>query len=267
MCSIDFPSCWNWLATHLFSVDWGGVGKPLIGTLVGGGIAFYTNWWLQKQTRTRDNIAAGQRALFTIRSQFDDFCNCRYGLRVSMARVSEAMSKGPFWLYAKPMGFHFNAANVFDFKSLGFLLATEAGMKIYGRLQFLERTYLDFTGRLEDINTSALELQKESVPVYREKRDITFEEMENKLGPELIGRTNDQQCAVVLRLERDGPRYLKFYAQLNDALAKIFKGEKGFKKLPQLDTVTKFCEDQLPALPAVFVPYLVSIPVHADDGA
>jgi hypothetical protein len=103
--------------------------KSLIGTFIGAALAFLSNYWFKQQDQNREELAAGRRALFTIRSRLDDFINFRCAIQYSMGIVDKAMPNAPEWCYAKPMGFNFNPSNVFGFKSLNFLLSTSTGRR------------------------------------------------------------------------------------------------------------------------------------------
>ena len=132
------------------------VAKTLLGTFVGAGLAFASNWWFQRRARIRDELASGRRDLFTIRAQLDEFVNCRYAIRQEMSRMHVEIGDAPDWVYAKPLSFSFSSSNLFDFKSLAFLLSTATGRAAFERLQFTERTYLDITARLSDFHSSEI---------------------------------------------------------------------------------------------------------------
>ena len=242
-------------------MDWAGILNPLIGTLVGAGLAFLSNWFFQHKAQVRDNLAAGRRALFTIDAQFQELANYRYAMRHAISIVHKAMPEAAVWMFAKPMGYNFNPSNVFDFKALVFLLSTKSGREAFGRLQFVERTYLDFVARHTDLNASAQELQKAMAPIHREKGNISIPEMEKQLGLELTTKVRSHLQAVVLRTDRDEERYKKAYIQHNKVMFETFGKDV---RMPELSMTEKFTNASLPPLPASLVTYLNSIPLVAN---
>ncbi|BCK87355.1 hypothetical protein MIZ01_1133 [Sideroxyarcus emersonii] len=200
--------------------------KDIFNTAVGGLIAFGFNLVLHDRKETKENLAAGLAALFTIRSQFDDYLNCRLGIYNSIATTKSAQIPGaPDWSFVKPLGFNFNPSNVFDFKSIDFLLTSPSGKDVYQHLQLLERTYLDLMARYNDLNGSAIELQKTMSGIIQIKFNYqhpSFQTMEYEIGPELIGRVISQQHSVIVRLVRDEARYSKIFGMLQNELLTRF---------------------------------------------
>lgn len=232
--------------------------KTLIGAFVGAGLAFASNHWFQRRTQTRDDLAAGRRALFTIRSQMDDFVNCRFGIRHAAGVMVEAIGGGaPEWAFARPMGFNLSESNVFDFESLAFLLSTPDGRAAYESLQYVERTYLDLSARLSDYHTSTQELQRTLAPFTQAHADAGWQAMTDHLGPELVGRVRDHQRALMLRLDRDETRYWKAHTLLGDVMTKTF-GSDATMSLPKIPH--RYKQENLPALPPPLRAFVDAIP-------
>jgi hypothetical protein len=224
-------------------------GKTLSGTFVGAWLAFVSNMFMRYQNQYRDDLAAGRRALYTIRNQIDDFANFRYAFQHSVAQVGTGIPTAPEWCLAKPMGFNFNSSNVFDYKSLAFLLSKQIGRNAYQQLQFVERTYLDLIARHSDLNGSAIDTQKTMSELPKKLanfRDISLKSLEPHLGVELIYRVRDQLRAVALRVDQDEQRYMDSYNMLNNALEEIL-GKSA--KIPFIEIPDKFKKDNLPSLP------------------
>lgn len=237
------------------------IGTTLIGSFTGAGLAFISNWWAQRRIEKRDNLAAGRRALFTVRSQLDDFVNYRFGIQGAIAAIAGKLQGAPEWAYAKPIGFNFDESNRFDFGSLVFLLSKETGRAAFERLQLTERTYLDLMARHSDFNNSVIELQK-TLAFHRQHGNAgTFEQMESSAGPELVARVRDHQRAIVLRIDRDEQRYSKAYNLLNDAMTDLF-GSKAC--LPQTAIQEKFLQKNLPPLPPALRGYVDEVPKEPD---
>lgn len=238
--------------------DWAAdIGKALIGSFAGAGFAFLFNWRAERRIEKRDNLASGRRALFTIRSQWDDFLNYRSGIQRAIAAIAKEIPDAPEWAFAKPIGFNFNESNVFDFGALVFLLSTETGKAAFERLQFTERTYLDLMARHSDFNNSAIELQQ-TLAFYRQHgHTATLEEMERIIGPELIARVRDHQRAIVLRVDRDEQRYRTATNELNEALTAMF-GNKA--SLSQVTIPERYVQTNLPSLPPALRAYVDSVP-------
>ena len=236
--------------------DWD-IGKSLVGTFTGAGLAFLSNWWFQRRAKIQDNLASGRRALFTIRSQLDDLANYRYGLVNGISIAHRFMPGAVEWMLAKPIGFNFHESNTFDFKSLTFLLATRSGREIFAQLQFIERAYLDIMARHTDFNDSALELQKTLAPFHREHGSASIAAMEAHIGLELIARVRDQQRAVVLRVDRDEGFYRIVFDKLSALLIELY-GTKA--EMPKADILDKYKQVNLPPLPPSLRAYVDSIP-------
>lgn len=234
---------------NLFAKD---VLKTLIGTFVGAGLAFLSNFWMQTKIRRRDEIAAGLQALFVIRSQFDDYLNVRFAFYKSMSVMGDL----PECLYAKPMSLNFNESNVFDYKSLSFLLLLPAGVDAYTELQVIERKYFDLAARHEDLNNSAIERQKVTAELHQNNRineQTPFETIVQLIGPELSARLRDHLRAVVVRVAADERSYVHAYSALKKVLADYFGDEV---TLSEFEIPKKFAKENIPSIPIVFQPYL-----------
>jgi hypothetical protein len=230
--------------------------KTLLGTFVGASLAFIFNRYMESQNQYRNDLAAGRRALFTIRSQIDDFANFRYGFQHSIAQVNAGIPNAPEWCLAKPMGFNFNPSNVFDYKSLGFLLSGKTGRVAYQQLQLIERTYQDLMARHSDLNGSAIDIQK-AVSELQSKvanpHEISLSLLETLIGSELIHRVRDQLRAVALRVDQDEHRYLDALTMLNNALEDLL--DKNAKTSPPI-IPDKFIKTNLPPLPESLRSYI-----------
>jgi hypothetical protein len=174
-----------------------------------------------------------------------------------MNHVHQAIADTPEWALAKPIGFNSSESNLFDFKSLAFLLSTPTGRGAFEKLQSVERTYLDFMARLSDFNGSAQELQRTLAALHREQANPTWEAMERHIGPELRARVRDHQRSVVLRLDRDEQRYRNTFAMLNSVMAEMF-GSEGTMSEPT--TAERFQPANLPPLPPPLRAYVDSVP-------
>lgn len=235
-------------------------GKTISATFIGAWLAFLSNMFMRSQNQYRDDVAAGRRALFTVRSQLDDFINYRCAFHITLASLDKAMPNAPECFLAKPMGFNFNPANVYDFKSLGFLLSTSTGRRSYEYLQLTERTYLDFMARHTDLNDSAISLQKEMSQLHRNMAgfsELSLNSVESHLSPELVAGCRDHLRSVALRIDRDEQRYQNAFKQLNEALIDILGNEA---KLDSYEIPSKFRQANLPPLPQSLRSYVDQIP-------
>lgn len=224
-------------------------GKTLSGTFIGAWLAFISNMFMRYQNQYRDDLTAGRRALYTIRNQMDDFANFRYAFQHSIARVDAGIPGAPEWCLAKPMGFNFNSSNVFDYKSLGFLLSKQTGRDAYQQLQFAERTYFDLMARHSDLNSSAIDTQKamsELPNKIANFQEIPLKSLEPHLGFELVYRVNDHLRAVALRVDQDEHRYVDAHNMLNNALEDILGKDA---KTPFLQLHDKLKKENIPPLP------------------
>ncbi|HLP98990.1 MAG TPA: hypothetical protein VK149_11130 [Sideroxyarcus sp.] len=230
--------------------------KTLLGTFVGASLAFIFNRYMQSQNQYQDDLAAGRRALFTIRNQIDDFANYRYAFQSSVDHVNSGIPSAPEWCLAKPMGFNFNPSNVFDYKSLSFLLSKQSGRDAYQQLQLVERTYLDLMARHSDLNSSAIDIQKaisELQNTIGNIQNISLNSLESHVSAELVYRVRDQLRAVALRIDQDEQRYFDALNALNQALQEILGNDA---IIPFLTISEKLKKEKLPPLPHALRSYV-----------
>lgn len=249
-------SGWGW--GHFTS----GVVTTLIGSFAGAGFAFLANWISQRRIEKRDNTTAGRLALLTIRAQWDDFTNYRWGIFSAVANLyAQIGQNAPEWALAKPMAVNFSDSNAFKFESLGFLLSTSTGRDAFQKLQHLERTYFDLSARHVDFNAATQELQRSvatlQMGVANAER-LSYADLERHIGPELLTRVIDFQRAVVLRADRDEDRYKAAFESLNDAMVERY-GEK--VRMAEFTIPHGFKKEELQALPLALRTYLDKIPV------
>jgi len=230
-------------------------GKTLSGTFVGAWLAFVSNMFMRHQNQYRDDLAAGRRALYTISNQFEDFANFRRAFQHIVTQMDAGIPDAPEWALAKPMGFNFNSSNVFDYKSLGFLLSKESGRNAYQQLQYVERTYLDLMAWHSDLNSSVLDIQKAMNELSKKIanfQDIPLESLEPHLGLDLY-RVRDFLRGVALRVDQDESRYMDAHNMLNKALHEML-GKNA--TIPFIRIPDELKKENLPPFPKSIQSYL-----------
>jgi len=227
-------------------MSWAKFAIPIVGTFIGAGLAFLSNLYLQRRIRKQDNMASGYLALLTLRSQLDDFLNYRWAVRGGLAKASETRQGAPAWALLQPVGFNFNEGNLFEFKSLAFLLATEAGRGAFQQLQAIQRMYLDLTARHDDLDNSVQEAQQRLATCEADGENRSWDAVEKYLGPELIARVCSQLQNIVIRFDRDEDRYFEAFDMLNAVIGENFGGKV---KLPRATIPEKYKKAGLPPLP------------------
>ncbi|TDK65970.1 hypothetical protein [Sapientia aquatica] len=141
----------------------------------------------------------------------------------SLDDINTKLNGEPEWVLAKPISYDFNSSNVFDYKSLAFLLSIQSGREVFTRLQLAERAYLDLMSGLSEFNESALEKQKKmATSQLGENNFASLGEIERYIGVELVARTRDQLRGIVVKLAHDESRYIKAFESLNRVLVEIF---------------------------------------------
>lgn len=220
--------------------------KSIGGPFIGAGLAFATNWWFQNRKRCNDNTTAGNLALFTLTRQASDTYNVRRALRREFARKLAQQPEAPDWVLASPMPFTFDEGAVFDFPDLAFLADDSTGRTALRLLLMAQQRHSDLRARLGELHVSAIELQKASVPIWRDNINATYADMERDFGPELVARVRAQLRAVVVRTECDPETYESAFSALDAALTERF-GKKIWKQ--DIRPLPQFEVRNLPALP------------------
>jgi hypothetical protein len=127
--------------------------KTIFGTLMGAGLAFWSNWHFQKLQRNRANLSAGNMAIAILSRQFGDFVIFRAGFLNDI----EDRNKFPSWLQIKPSLFQFSDNLRFDLPSLAFL-SDGGNHDLLSKLMMAELKYHDLNN-LITLSTEACDLR------------------------------------------------------------------------------------------------------------
>jgi hypothetical protein len=202
---------------------WLDVLKALIGTAVGAGLAFASNYYLvQHLQRRREQYAAAVTAMEVLRTQLDDFRNYRKGFREELREQAKAAGGDhvPAWVVARPTTFYFFESLRFDYASLAFVLEY-GGHEALARVRYAERRYHELASLTREYNAAAQRKHERMA----EKIGIGTAEIahvEATVGPEIIGRLESMIGAIQKHLELDEKDYLEAETWLGDTVARAF---------------------------------------------
>jgi hypothetical protein len=202
---------------------WLDVLKALIGTAVGAGLAFASNYYLvQHVQRRRDQYAAAVTAMEVLRTQLDDFRNYRRGFREELGdQVNAAVGDHvPQWIVARPTTFYFFESLRFDYASLAFVLEY-GGHEALARVRYAERRYHELAGLTREYNAAAQrkhERMSEKIGI----KTAEVADVKAAVGPEIVGRLESMIGAIQKHLELDEKDYLEAETWLAEAVARAF---------------------------------------------
>jgi hypothetical protein len=224
---------------------------------LGVGAAFLLNVLYQRRVRRAEEHAAGALALFSLKALFKEFVTFRRFFQRHLAAQIAKYPGIPIWMCEQPSAFKFTDGQLFDFKSLSFLLTSKNGMAAFEALQVISETHFDLKAWYEALNESAIDYQRTIHDALPSKHGHTVAEIEASIPGDLKGRLGTQQQAVAVRVHQNEARYRKAYKRLRDSLVDEFSDAVKFGELEILD---KFKEANLPPLPHELLAYIESVP-------
>lgn len=184
------------------------IAPALIGSLVGGLLAFGSNWMLQSWERTRSRRAAVNSAIATLAMMNNDFGNFKGAYPRLLAQQREHLPGLPDWQIVLPINFNFSPDLKFSYAQLGFIAEFEPHDALLD-LHMAERRYRDLAATAKQLNEATMERQRKSETVLSGMTRLDKRVISERLGPELAGRLDGLHAAILQNLERDQESYDK----------------------------------------------------------
>ena len=201
---------------------WFDVLKALVGTAVGAGLAFASNFLILHLQRQQDRYAAAVTAMELLRTQVEDYLNFREEFLHELGeRRQPGESDGvPEWAVARPTAFYFFDSLTFDYPSLAFLL-NHGNHDALARLRCAERRYHELANLSREYNSVA-QRKHERMPARFRPGEPNVADLESVTGPEIVGRLESMISAIRRHLESDEMDYLAAKTVLRDTTAEAF---------------------------------------------
>ena len=200
---------------------WLDVLKTLIGTAIGAGLAFGSNYFIQHLQRRRDRYAALATAMEVLRTQLDDFRNYRTGFSAELAeQLAKQKHPVPEWAIARPLAFYFFDSLKFNYPSLAFVLEYE-GQQTLAKLRYAERRYHELATLAREYNV-AVQRKQERLAQEFGVGAANLGEVERRLGPEIFGRIESMIQAIRRHVDLDEKDYLAAEVALSGTTTKAF---------------------------------------------
>lgn len=200
-------------------MDWlGEVSKSLVGTFVGAGLAFFLTRLHDANRRYQKNIAAGNLALFAIKSQYNEFLLFRKALYEDIA-LHHQNKNLPLCLSVKP-SIQTYVGHMINFESLAFLFEKPGYGELFDDLHLSQTHYLDMIKFDEFRNTAITELHRELARHQNENPEGTIQDDMKAVGGYVVGAADSAVRGLALRARDDEESYLIAYSKLRTALHK-----------------------------------------------
>ena len=209
-------------ASGTHAAAWVDIGKSALGTLFGSVVAF-GSFLLQRQYQhRRDNIVAGNLALFKLRSIQKATLQLRYLVRYEIAMKVSQFSDAPDWILVRPMVFSLQGDYSFDMVKLAFLLDSPDGRDAMKTVKYAEVLFGDLLTAFEQQQKCAIEMQDESVHVAKTNRNAEWSEIADHLGPAAVGRLESLFRALLQRVEQNPTLHEQTFDRLRRDLGRRF---------------------------------------------
>jgi hypothetical protein len=208
---------------------WLDVLKALIGTFAGAFLGFGSALLIQHIQRRRDDLAAGNLAVFTLAQQLNDFLIVSTGFNQVRQETLKEAPNLPLWASSKPIHFAFNASLRYDFQKLGFLAAIDH--PVLEKLALMEKQYLALEKLVKDHAEVFRTIQRRTAEAaYKQGELVQIDTIEAIIGSDLVAQANSFTSAIIERVDRDEPDYRDVGAALTAALQSHFGERTLFRK-------------------------------------
>jgi hypothetical protein len=118
--------------------------KALLGTLIGGTLAFWFGLRKDHLARQQEQRAAGNAAITTVARMVSDFMQVRFAIADHRKTILAAKPGLPLWMQVLPMPFK-HAENLhFDIRGLTFIFDHKQGPDVFNKLMNVEIKYHSF---------------------------------------------------------------------------------------------------------------------------
>jgi len=194
---------------------WLDVAKTFFGALLGAGLAFASNLYIQWRIRRDERVRAGNVALAILVGQLNDFLSVRKALLAQRERALKQQPNCPLWLQFLPIRYVFGESQL-DVNSLAFLFdaTSAAAMQKLLHVQNLHRTLRQIVADHSDVR----KLIQERSAELGIKDPILQSDLEGKIGPHLIARANSAGKILLEMFETDETEYEAAFSMLRAGL-------------------------------------------------
>jgi len=204
------------------------IGKAIIGSFAGATFAFIFALRMYNRQLRRENKAAGNLAMATLRRQYNDFMVYGRGVKKTYDDMFRVEPHAPLWLLLKPHHYTFSGPLRFDIKSLTFLFE-KGDVKFLQDLLLAEARYHDLMSSADKLNQTLDEAQQVLAAAGIGAQGAhRIGELENIVGPALVGRANSFVESMLRTVEEDKGVYSEATESLRAKLVEYFGAdEKG----------------------------------------
>jgi len=196
---------------------WLDIAKTFIGALLGAGLAFASNIYIQARLRRDGHVKAGNVALSLLVAQLNDFLAVRKTLLGQREKALAQSPDCPPWLHFMPTAYVFYEAEL-DVNALAFLFdkqGADAMQKVL-YVQNLHRTLRSLVSEHREVRV--LIQQRTAELGFRLFDAMPLTALEEKIGPYLVGRTDSVAKTLLDMLEEDEPEYEAGFRMLRTEL-------------------------------------------------
>ncbi|WP_143055682.1 hypothetical protein [Paraburkholderia hospita] len=222
--------------------------KAGLGTLFGALVAFFFAVLHRRIQERNSNLQAGNLALFKLRTIQRRTGELRLGVRHEIAEKRKAFSDTPTWSLVKPLLLTMDDIEIFDFDSLSFLLDSESGREAIKHVKYAEELFSTLKLVFTHHQDTAVEFQKSTVDLRRTNRKASWEEIEEHVGAELIGRRTSLFLSLLQQVEQNPKFNRTCFTKLEAAMQERFHA-RVWKLDIDFDPKSARAEPNLPPLP------------------
>lgn len=133
--------------------------KALLGTLIGGTLAFWFALRKDHLIRRQEQRAAGNAAITIVARMVSDFMQVRFAIADHRKTVLAAQPGTPLWMQVLPMPFRYAENLHFDIEALTFIFDYKQGPDVFNKLMNVEIKYHSFFHLIAEHRTFAEEAQ------------------------------------------------------------------------------------------------------------
>lgn len=190
--------------------------KLFVGSFAGAGFAFLVARLNDARKLRRENVAAGNLALLTLRDQINDYLDFRKRFRHDVANPARGPA-APVYMLVQPT-FQAYAESAIDFPALSFLMERRKHIPKLNSLVFSAKLYRNLV-KLDGLrNETVLELQGKLAEVEYTNPARTVKDIKRIVGPLLIANATSAIVGLALHARDDEKVYRQAVSELREAL-------------------------------------------------
>lgn len=234
--------------------------KAAAGSFFGAAIAFVFAVLHRRMQERNANLRAGNLALFKLRAIQRRTGELRLAVRHEIAEKRKAYSDAPAWALLRPLTLTVEDIEVFDLDSLSFLLDRASGREAIKHVKYAEELFVTLKLVLAHHQNTAFEFQKATVDLRRSNPDASWEQIEEHIGPELVGRRNSFFSSLLQHVEQNPAINRACFMKLEVAMQELFRTQV-WKLDIDFDPTSSRMESNLPPLPEDLKKVVAALPI------